>query len=145
MALTVAGFKLWIQGRQFPDSTDYSDGNWLLVSARCEAPGAIVRAQGALLMVTDIAEFGDQCKAMHEGDTKSAKLDPLEPELSLSLEGVDLAGHITATVEITADHLSQYHKMEFEIDQSYLPDIVSQCATILREYPIRGRNEGQGT
>jgi hypothetical protein len=53
-ALKVAGFQLWIHGRQFPDSTDYYDGNWLRVTAHCGSSGASVWVQGAMLMVTDI-------------------------------------------------------------------------------------------
>jgi hypothetical protein len=137
-ALRVAGFQLWIHGRQFPEADDYDDGNWLRVTAHCGASGASVWAQGAIVMVTDIAGFGKQCDAMLRGDSRSAVLDPYEPELRVSLEVADRLGHIHVQVEITAEHLTQSHKFEFDVDQSYLPDIIKECSAIVQEYPIRG-------
>ncbi|MDP3937548.1 MAG: hypothetical protein Q8R92_05355 [Deltaproteobacteria bacterium] len=142
--LKVAGFQLWVHGRQFPDAEDYDDGNWLRVTAHCGASGASVWAQGAILTVTDVAGFGDKCAAMLSGDTKSAALDPIEPELQLSLEEADRLGHVRAQVEITPDHLAQKHRFEFEVDQSYLPGIIRQCSAIVQEYPIRGERDRKG-
>ncbi len=136
--LKVAGFQLWVHQRQFPGSEDYYDGNWLHVTAHCGASGASVWAQGSILMVTDIAGFGDECAAMLSGDLKSAALDPFEPELKVVLETTDRLGHIRAQVEITPDHLAQAHRFEFAIDQSYLPDIIRQCSELVQSYPIRG-------
>ena len=62
--LKVAGFQLWVHGSQFPESKDYHDGNWLRVTANCGASGASVWTQGAILMVTDIAGFGDASAAI---------------------------------------------------------------------------------
>jgi hypothetical protein len=143
-ALKVAGFQLWIHGWQFPDADDYDDGNWLRVTAHCGGSGASVWAQGAIVMVTDIDRFGHQCAAMLRGDSSSAVLDPFEPELKVSLEAADRVGHIRAQVEITPDHLAQYHKMQFEVDQSYLGRIIHQCSAIMKEYPIRGDKDRRG-
>ena len=137
-ALKIAGFQLWVHGRQFPEAEDYDDGNWLRVTAHCGASGASVWAQGAILMVTDIAGFGDQCAALLRGTSNTAALDPLEPELKVSLQALDRLGHVLAKVEITPDHLVQWHQMVFEIDQSSLPDIIKQCLAIVQEYPTRG-------
>ncbi len=137
-ALKVAGFQLWVHGREWPESEEYYDGNWLRVTAHCGASGASVWTQGAVLMVSDIAGFGDECAAMLAGDSKSAALEPLEPELKVSLEAADRLGHIRAQVEITPNHLAQAHRFEFEVDQSYLPSIIKQCSEIVQEYPSRG-------
>jgi hypothetical protein len=136
--LTVAGFQLWVHGRQFPESQEFYDGNWLQVTAHCGAPGASVWTQGAILLVTDIAGFGNQCAAMLKGETKSVTLAPLEPDLKISLEAADRLGHIRAKVDITPDNLAQAHWFEFQIDQSYLSGIIRQCSAILQKYPIRG-------
>jgi len=142
--LKVGGLQLWVHGRQFPEADDYDDGNWLRVTAHCGASGDSVWVQGSILMVTDIVGFGDQCDAMLRGDASSAALAPLEPELALSIEIADRLGHIRAQVEITPDHLAQSHKMEFDIDQSYLPDIIKECSAIAQEYPIRGLPDRNG-
>lgn len=135
--LKLAGFQLWVHGRQFPEAVDYDDGNWLRVTAHCGASGASVWAQGAILMVTDIARFGDACTAMYRGEAKLGTLEPLEPEICIMLRNSDNLGHICATVKITPDHLAQSHLFEFDIDQSYLPDIIAQCSEIVRKFPIR--------
>lgn len=143
-ALKVACFQLWVHGRQFPGSEDDDDGNWLRVTAHCGASGASIWAEGAILMVTDIAGFGNQCAAMLGGDCKAAVLDPLEPELRVSIETADLLGHLRAQVDITPDHLAQAHRFEFEVDQSYLRGIIQQCLAIVKEYPIRGTRSSTG-
>jgi len=143
-ALQAAGFQLWIHGRQYPDSEDEYDGNWLRVTAHCGASGASVWAQGSILAVTDIHGFGEQCAAMRRGEANSATLDPIEPELKITLETADRLGHIDAQIEITPDHPAQLHSMGFEVDQSHLPRIVAQCSAIVREFPVRGHIRGAG-
>ena len=142
--LKVAGFQLWVHGRQFPQAEDYYDGNWLRITAHCGGSGGSIWVQGAVLMVTDVAGFGDQCAAMLRGDSDSAVLDPLEPELKVSLWVADRLGHLRTHVEITPDHLAQSHRLEFDLDQSYLPEIIKQCAAIVQEYPVRGTRDQTG-
>ncbi len=119
-------------------ATDCHDENWLRVTAHCGASGASVWAQGAILMVTDVAGFGDGCTAMLGGKSKTAALTPLEPDLKVTLESTDSLGHVRAHVEITPVHVWQSHRFEFEVDQSYLPGIIKQCSDIVSEYPSRG-------
>jgi hypothetical protein len=138
-ALSVAGFQLWIHGREFPDSIDYDDGNWLHVTARCDAVGASTWIQGPVLMVTDIESFRTQCQELLAGETAVATLDPLEPEIKIKIEAIDQLGHLRLRVEMTADHLTQDHRIDFDIDQSYLPGIIKQCSAIIKEFPVRGR------
>ena len=142
--LKLDAFQLWVHGREFPEAEDYYDGNWLRVTAHCGAAGASVWTQGASLMVTDIARFGDGCAALLNGESESAILDPFEPELNLSLQTADRLGHVRAKVEITPDYLAQAHRFEFEVDQSYLPGIIRQCSAIVQEYPIRGQRDREG-
>jgi hypothetical protein len=142
--LKVAGFQLWVHGRQFPDAQDCDDGNWLRVTAHCGASGASVWAQGAIVMTLDIEGFAKQCRALLQGEATCAALDPLEPELRVALETTDTRGHLRARVEITSDHLAQSHKLEFDIDQSHLPGIINVCARILEKHPVRGQRHGGG-
>jgi hypothetical protein len=138
-SLQIAGLQLWIDGRQFPESDDFDDGNLLRITARCGGAGASVAIQGSVLMVTDIERFAKQCEGLYAGASASAILESFEPELRILLERTDRLGHLRAKVDITADHLAQSHRFEFDIDQSYLPGIVDDCAAIIRAYPIRGR------
>jgi len=137
-ALKVAGFALWVHGRQFPKSKDYDDGNWLRITAHCGESGASVWTTGALLMVPDIVRWGDQCQAISAGTASEASLVSLEPEIEATITTVDALGHLKLRVEITPDHLRQEHAFEFDIDQSFLPVLVRQCRDIEATYPVRG-------
>lgn len=136
--LTVAGFQLWVHGRQYPDSQEYYDANWLRVTAYTGAAGASVRVSGAILMVTDLVQWAQECDALATGNIQEASLEPLEPELRVRIRQADRLGHLTMRVDITPDHLTQTHSFEFGIDQTYLPAIVSSCRAIIRAYPVRG-------
>jgi len=143
-ALDAAGFQLWIHGREFPEATDPTDADWLLVTAHCGAEGASVWVSGAIVMASDIERLGKGCAAMAAGELVRAELSPVEPNLYASLELVDKLGHVELVVELTPDHLAQQHQMKFEIDLSYLPGITKQCAAIVAEYPIRGCDAERG-
>jgi hypothetical protein len=82
---------------------------------------------------------------MYDRRTDRATLEPLEPELRVEVEAADRLGHIRAGVEITPDNLAQTHRMQFDIDQSYLPGIVEECAAVVRAYPVRGRTGPEET
>jgi hypothetical protein len=140
--LEVAGLCIWVHGRQFPDSSDEFDGNWLVVTARCVHAGASVVVRGPIVSTVDIAGFVVQCDAMHRSTSNSAVLAPFEPALEVTLEASDDHGHVAARVRITPDHLVQSHEFRFEIDQSWLPLIVRQCEAIVARFPIRGRAAG---
>ena len=58
------------------------------------------------------------------------------PELDVELRAESL-GHIAITVQITPDHLNQFHRYRFKLDQSYLPAFIAQLKTLLTELPIR--------
>jgi len=137
--LKIAGLQLWVHGRQFPDSMDYDDGNWLRVTAHCGASGASIWVSGAILMVTDLLGFAQQCDGLGGGRNEEAQLRPLEPELRVVIRPSDTLGHFTMCVHITPDHLKQKHSLEFEIDQTYLAEIVRQCRAITAAYPARGQ------
>ena len=139
--LHISGLQIWVHGRHFQESEGYGDGNWLRVTAHCSALGSSVWIQGAMLMVTDIAGFGDSCAAILRGGRKMAVLAPLEPELKVSLEKADKAGHICAQVDITPDYLSQTHSFKSTINQTALSSIIRECSTILEKFPIRKKQD----
>ena len=133
--LRFLGLSLWIVGRQFADSADYWDGNWLVVRARMEASGARVECSGPILMTADIDEFRKQLAAMTKTLTGEAALQPLEPDLKIVLN-IQSRGEIEVTVEITPDHLTQRHTFKLIADQSYLPALIESCDEILTRFPV---------
>ena len=136
-SLKVHGLALWVHGRQFPDAQDFYDGNWLRVSAHCGAAGASVWAEGAILMVPDFARWADQCEVLYNSLSGEAVLNSYEPELRVTIKNTDMQGHLNMRVEITPDHMSQMHRFDFQLDQTYLPGIIRDCRAIVAAYPIR--------
>jgi hypothetical protein len=134
------GLQIWIHSRQFLDTEDYWDGNWLNVTAHCGTRGADVWTTGAILRIPDIATWLFTLEEMNQSLTGKANLESLEPELSVELSMSGL-GHVAMRVEITADHLNQQHSFQCELDQSYLADLISSCRGVLEKYPIKGKPE----
>lgn len=136
----LAGFSVWVLGREFESAEDYLDGNWLRVLAHCGAPGADVRASGAILHLSEIQKWLDALVPLHATLNGSAELACIEPYLHAKVELKD--GRGTFALEITPDHLTQEHKFRFEVDQSYLPELIADLERLLMEYPLRGSRNG---
>jgi hypothetical protein len=130
-------FQLWIHGRQFPDSTDLWDGNWLNVTAHCGDDGASVWVSGAILTTMDLERFTTECGRLYRKEASEASLAPLEPNLRITLVPFDRLGHIKMSVHITPDHMSQRHEFTFGLDQTFLPGISMQLFRVLEGYPVR--------
>ena len=131
------GFRLWIHNRASQKSQDYWDGNWLYVTAICEASGSVVRVTGSILHAPEIDGFRRGLEKLNEHLEGKAELDCMEPYLGISVEAQSL-GHLRMVVAITPDILNQTHKFVFETDQSWLPRVISDCNKILERYPIVG-------
>jgi len=115
-----------VHGREYPESEDYWDGNWLRVTAHCGAAGAEVSVSGGILHLSEIVRWLAECQQMRDTLVGSAKLDCIEPELDVVLE-MTTVGQMSMTVNITPDHLNQRHQLRFDIDQTYLSNIIKGC------------------
>ena len=135
--LKLSGLQIWIHNRQCPNDHDYWDGNWLDVTVLCRALNASVWTNGSIIHLSEIAQWLKEVEAMAISLQGEASLSCLEPKLSVTLEAKNF-GHISMDVYITPD-LSQRHEFTFEIDQSYLPLLIRNCRTILKQYPIKGQ------
>jgi hypothetical protein len=131
------GLQIWVHGRQFPEATDYWDGNWLRITARCRAHGANVWTTGSILNLPALVSWLAELEDMNRSLTGEANLVPLEPELSVTLTA-DGLGHISMEVDITPDNMTQEHTFRFELDQTYLEPVIESCRKIINDYPIRG-------
>jgi hypothetical protein len=137
-SIRLDGLRIWVHGRQFPDSDDYWDGNWLKVTANCGGNGATVSVTGPIIHLSELDRWLVQTEGLYRSLAGKANLDCMEPLLSVSLKAKSL-GHIKLEVSITPNHLTQKHWFQFEIDQSYLPALVRQCRSLLGTYPIKSR------
>ncbi|MGT2438730.1 WapI family immunity protein [Bradyrhizobium betae] len=134
--LKLGGFSLWVFGRQFPNATDYWDGNWLNVRARIEAPGAVVQAQGSFVFAPDLASFTQQLETLYAALAGEARLRSLEPNLEITIQ-CGTGGHVAAKFMITPDHMTQSHEFEFYLDQTYLGPLLDGCRNVLLRWPVR--------
>lgn len=137
-SIHLAGLKIWVHGRQYPESSDYWDGNWLVVTAECASLGAIVRVHGPIIHLPELARWADMAETVHSSLSGEANLECMEPELSVKL-AIDKLGHVLMTVNITPDHLAQNHCFSFELDQTDLPNLIRECRTVLDCYPIKAQ------
>lgn len=137
--LELAGLQIWIHNRQFPNSGDYWDVNWINVTVHCGAQGSNVWVQGNFIHLSEISQFLSGVENINRDLKGKAELSCMEPHLYLKLE-IKSLGHIEMEVDLTPDHLSQQHKFTFEIDQNYLPSIITSCKKILEQYPIKGKS-----
>ncbi len=136
--IKIAGLEIWIHGNQFPDAGDYWDGNWMAITAKCASRNSCVWVSGNILHLPDLKHLMVTSEKLYENLKGEAVLPCIEPELSMKLEASSL-GQINMTVDITPDHLNQEHKFVFEIDQSYLPGLISNCKKVLDRYKIKGK------
>ena len=134
--IKLAGLSIWIHRRQFPDVDDYWDGNWLVITASCEASGALVWADGPIIHLSEIKRLMDGASQMQASLSGTAELNCMEPELNLRLK-MSERGQIKMEVTISHDHLAQTHWFKFDVDQSYLPKLIRDCADVLTKYPIK--------
>lgn len=132
-----AGLRIWVHGRESPDSSDYWDANWLNVSVNCRAKGSEVRCIGSIIHLSEILHLQSSTKELYRSLEGKAELPCMEPELYVELLGKK-NGQIEMKVNITPDNINQQHIYVFDIDQSHLLDLIKSCDDILETYPIIG-------
>ena len=135
--LQIAGLKVWVHGRQFPTSDDYWDGNWLRISAEYRSASSRVKTEGPIIHLGELVGLFESCERLYETLAGEAELDCMEPELNVKLKA-GLSGQIQLEVSITPDNLNEEHIFRQDIDQTYLPQIIAECGSLLAEYPIKG-------
>ena len=138
--LCIETFELWILGRQFPSSEDYWDGNWLDVLARCSGESSMVETGGSILHLSELQKFLNESKQMYNTLSGKAHLDCMEPNINLKI-GMKNRGQCELFVSITPDHLYEKHSFIFDLDQTYLPPLISSLEFIINSYPLRGEVE----
>lgn len=90
--------------------------------------------------LSEIKRWADACERMYNTLSGETNLDCMEPGFSVQMR-MEKLGHISLEVSITPDHLTQEHRFKFEVDQSYLAELVNDCRRVLVDYPIRSEIE----
>ena len=142
-SITLGPLKIWIAGYQYSDVESYSDANWLSVTARCEGRGSRVEVSGAFIHLDELKKWREDLKAFQRTLMGAVELPTVEPTLAVKIEAQkSKIGHLSCEVRLTGEHMSEFHRYSFEIDQSYLPGLLAQVAAVLRKCPIRNEKKG---
>jgi hypothetical protein len=136
--LKLGGLSLWVCGRAIPDASNHWDGNWLTVRATMHVGQSLVTTEGAILMTTDFDRFRSELAQMHETLGGEASLSSYEPNLKVTLQAGS-RGQISSKDEITPDQLSEFHRFDVGIDQTYLPPLIAACEAIVDRFPVIGQ------
>jgi len=142
-SLRIGGLRIWVHGRQFPESGDYWDGNWLMVTAFYRSAGSWVCASGPIIHGPELAHLLAEAERLYSSLTGTATLPCMEPNLRVEMKG-NGRGQVEVEVAITPDQLTETHRYHEEIDQTYLPPVLEACRAILSKYPIKGAAERAG-
>jgi len=141
-SISFGPLKIWIEGRQFPESKDYWDANWLMTTAECVGKGSSVKADGPFLHLGELKYWKDNLEAFHKTLKGRVELPTAEPTLKIKImEQKPEMGHFLCEIEFTGDYLNEVHKFIFQADQSYIPSLLNQLNTVLRNYPIVGKQK----
>jgi hypothetical protein len=127
-----------IRGYAFPDRDDGADGNWLTVWLEIDVE-PLSGSYSALCRAEFIASFRRELEMLFESLEGDATFQPdWEGSLALKLHG-DGIGHISVKGE-ACPHASIGPWLRFQlpdIDQTYLPEMISALTEVESEFPAR--------
>lgn len=127
--VTVNGYERGVTG-------EYYDDNWVNVKVSI-AMGAFKGNFDAAFLTHDFVQFREALQALYETLKGEAIFSTLEEQLFIKLT-VDNGGHIAVEgMAIDQPGIGTELKFAFDLDQSYLPKIISDLDEIVTKYPIR--------
>ena len=128
-----------VLAREYPNSSDYWDGNWVISNVKVEIPGYYVDFN-ASLRTDDIRDFVNDLKSMNRYLTGKAILKNLESFIHFEGE-MDKLGHIDWSGETCYPAGSgTVLTFEFVSNQSYLEDLIKELEDITYVYPVIGES-----
>lgn len=123
--------------RQYPDSRDYWDGNWIRVDVAAKSTGFQAHLE-EWLHLGEVAAFRRDLLGMSADLKGSALLETMEDFLRLEVK-IDALGRLHWSVALTyrtGRDPKSCLQFGFENDQSYLPEIAAGLDAILKDFPL---------
>jgi hypothetical protein len=133
------GVVISVLGRQFPDASDWEDGNWLVSPVRISV-GRFVGELPAQLRVDELQAFRLGLEQIRETLSGEAELFSMDGWLTLSVQ-CSRTGSLSVSGSAD-DSPGIGNKLRFEIggmDQSFLPTLIDQLQEVERAFPLRQR------
>jgi hypothetical protein len=125
------------QGRQHPGLFDYWDGNWIVCEIHVSA-GGFRGGFRASLRSEEFQAFLAEVETLRHTLEGTAAFSTMEGQLAVLLAG-DGQGHVRVTGEaLDEPGIGNRLHFEFEIDQTYLPQISTGLEHLLTVFPVTG-------
>ncbi|SDH52630.1 hypothetical protein SAMN04487975_105139 [Planococcus glaciei] len=124
--------------RNYPNSRDYWDANWIASRIHLEIPGYTAHFE-ADLRTNELKEFADELRDMNEALKGTATLKNLDDYIHLT-GTMNSLGKIIWNLE-TRFPAGDSAKLSctFTSDQSYLRILIDEVDTVLEAYPVVGK------
>ena len=124
-----------VLSRPYSTASDSYSANWLNAHLKALIPGFEVSFDLDILTV-NIQSFMHELKKMHKTLTGSAELSAVEGEIHLR-GTISKTGHIIWETGLTyPTGIGAKLSFEFESNQSYLPQLISELDAVLKEFPV---------
>jgi len=124
--------------RNYPECTDYWDGNWIRCAVDVRA-GGFRGAVKADMRAEEFVAFRDALRRLYDELAGEATFETMEHWLRIAIVG-DGRGHFEAKCELRDDP-GMGNRLTFTLafDQTYLPSMLRQLDAIVETCPVIGR------
>ncbi|MCT8140296.1 hypothetical protein H1D32_22910 [Anaerobacillus sp. CMMVII] len=127
-----------VLSRNHPNCTDFWDGNWVHSKVNIEIPGYRVHFN-ADLRTDEIRDFLNELKEMNKHLKGKATLSNLDSFLHFECVMNKLGGVSWSIETCYPAGYGAVLNFEFEADQSYLQNLITELEDILTAFPVIGR------
>jgi hypothetical protein len=124
--------------RNYPDCSDYWDGNWIGCTIDVRA-GGFRGSVNADLRTEEFVSFRDALRDLYDRLAGEAMFETMEHWLTIKIVG-DGRGHFEAKCELRDDP-GMGNRLEFALafDQTDLPPVLRDLDAIVAAFPVVGR------
>lgn len=139
--IKLAGLSIWVEGYEFPDSTEYWDANWVVVRIVCVGHGSKVKFRDPCIHLPELQGWLTGCIALESKSADKAELPTMEPYLQVVIDRSGVAGGLVAAVTLIPDDIESPREFRFPIELSDVRTLIESLQRVLKRFPIRDADE----
>jgi hypothetical protein len=121
-----------VSGREFPNTSDFWDANWLICTVEI-AVGAFRGRVDGMIRTEELETFRGEIVRLNEGLGGEAEFSTMEQWLALRLIG-NGRGQIEARCEVGDG--GNTLRCCLSVDQTFLPPLIQQLSKLIEAYPV---------